>query len=235
MNIADRFPDPELLFALSPQELAGYLLEELVEQQRPEHVANIAGQSRFGTYSQEYQEPARKILMEAWVELLRDGLIAPEPGSHGVYFVTRRGHEVATQVRHHEFLHARLFPVGAIHRLLEASVYPLFLRRDFETAVFQAFKTVEVEVRKAGRFPETMYGTDLMRAAFHQDSGPLSDQGEQVAERQALSALFAGAIGRFKNPSSHRHVQITDAREAVEMIQFASHLLRIVEQRRQVG
>ncbi|MCA1807212.1 MAG: TIGR02391 family protein [Actinobacteria bacterium] len=233
MSIADRFPEPSVWFALSPQELAGYLLEDLIQRGKPEAVANIAGQTLFSSYPQEHQEPARMILMEAWVELLRDGLVAPEPGStYGVYFVTRRGREVATQARHQEFLHARLFPVGAIHPLLDEGVFPLFLRRQFEAAVFQAFKTVEVEVRRAGQFLDTEYGVDLMRTAFHPDRGVLSDPAEPKAEREALAALFAGAIGRFKNPSSHRHVQITDAREAVEMIQFASHLLRIVDQRR---
>jgi len=49
-------------------------------------------------------------------------------------------------------------------------------------------------------------------------------------ERQALSDLFAGAIGVYKNPHSHRQVSL-DAEDAVEMIMLASHLLKIVDAR----
>jgi hypothetical protein len=42
--------------------------------------------------------------------------------------------------------------------------------------------------------------------------------------------MFAGLIGAYKTPRSHRHV-VLDAAEAAEIIIFSSHLLKIVDSR----
>lgn len=71
-------------------------------------------------------------------------------------------------------------------------------------------------------------GVPLMGKAFNEETGNLADQDQHKDEKIARRSLFTGAIGAYKNPSSHRDVEIT-AEEATEVIIFASHLLRIVD------
>lgn len=112
---------------------------------------------------------------------------------------------------------------------------PAFLRGEYDTAVFQAFREVEVAVRHSGKFPADAVGVKLMRDAFRpaqgtNPAGPLTDSALPVAEQEGMMNLFAGAIGLYKNPQSHRNVP-TDPMDAAEVIIFASHLLRLVDRR----
>ena len=122
-----------------------------------------------------------------------------------------------------------------MHPEILPKVHPAFLRGDYEVAVFAAFRTVEVAVRTAGGFREDELGIKLMRDAFHPDRGPLTDMSVvSVKEREAVSNLFAGAIGAAKNPSSHREVEM-DRTEAARLILFASYLMSVVDARSAAG
>lgn len=121
--------------------------------------------------------------------------------------------------------------VGEAWRWLER-VWAALARGDYGDAVFLAFRAVEECVRKAGAYADTEIGVELMRRAFDAAKGPLAKQTDPKPEREVLAHLFAGAIGSYKNPHSHRTVTITDAGEAQEMVMLASHLLRIVDARK---
>jgi uncharacterized protein (TIGR02391 family) len=115
-------------------------------------------------------------------------------------------------------------------------VYPAFLRGEYDTAVFQAFREIEVAVRRAAKFPGELVGITLMRQAFRPvDSqkpsitpGLLTDTALPIAEQEAMANLFSSAIGLYKNPQSHRNVA-TKPTEAAEVIVFARHLLQIID------
>ena len=67
-----------------------------------------------------------------------------------------------------------------------------------------------------------------MRKAFG-NSGPLTPTHVPKAEQDSLTHLFAGAIGWFKNPLSHKHVGIGRVDYAAQTLMFASHLLYLAE------
>ena len=67
-----------------------------------------------------------------------------------------------------------------------------------------------------------------MKDAF-KPGGALSDPELETGEQQATMALLWGAIGVFKNPSSHRQVDVEDPTLASEIILFADLLHRMLD------
>lgn len=184
------------------------------------------------------QAEVNRVLMEAWAWLQAEGFLVPAPDMSGhSFFLSRRAQRLKTRGDFAAYRKASLLPKGQLHEVIAAKVYPAFLRGEYDTAVFQAFREVEIAVRKAGKFGADDVGTELMRSAFRPvnrpdkpvvQAGPLTDKSLPVAEQEAMAHLFTGAIGLYKNPQSHRNVP-TDAVDASEVIVFASHLLRIVD------
>lgn len=232
MRIQDLLPEDDVVLNLEPEELAQAVLQVLVSEGGRGSLLNPYNFS-LNSNLQGYANPDQvaQAVMEAWVWLEREGFIAPRPGEMNNWvFVTRRGRKAAQSQNWEAYRKADQLPRQFLHPYIASRVWSTFLRGDYDSAVFQAYKEVEVRVREAIDAPTELIGVDLMRKAFHSSNGLLSDKAAPKAERDALAHLFAGAIGSYKNPHSHRHVEI-EAQEASEMIILASHLLRIIDQR----
>ncbi len=190
-----------------------------------EHAQTGIGMPGYGQ-----QAPAIRALAEAWSWLHARSLVAQDPGqsSSDSIFVTRRGTEVLEKglewLRATEQLPSDLLPQ------LDVEARPHFTRGDLDMAVFAAMRLVEVRLREAAGLSTSLLGVKLVQEAFKQ-GGPLHDDQMEPAESVAVMNLFAGAIGLFKNPSSHREVDYTDPSEAAEAIVLADLLLRILRKR----
>jgi uncharacterized protein (TIGR02391 family) len=245
VSVSSLVPNPDDLLALEVEEVAGVLLTHLNSYPFGNafvHGGTGVSQHNFFSGADHYPEhPDRKkevthALMEAWSWLQSEGLLvrdAVQPADW--FFISRRGRSLKSLEDFAAFRNVSLLPKGQLHARIASKVYPAFLRGEYDTAVFQAFREIEVAVRRAGGFPSDLVGTKLMRAAFRPDTqnptappGPLSDATLPVAEQDAMANLFVGSIGLYKNPQSHRNVP-TQAIDAAEIIVFASHLLRIVD------
>ncbi|WP_328936038.1 MULTISPECIES: TIGR02391 family protein [unclassified Streptomyces] len=173
-------------------------------------------------------------LADAWAWLESRGLIGPHPSNTASNWqrVTSEGREIVSAPKGQAKLWAADRLAGSLDSALEEKVRPIFNLGDYETACFAAMKAVEVEVRAAAGLDSSVLGVDMMRQAL-KPGGPLADQGAHGGEVVALMELFAGAIGAFKNPSSHRTVHFDDPVEAAEVVQLADLLLRLLRRAQQ--
>ena len=234
------FPKVEDVLSLDVEELGGVVFEIMPPLLQSEivHVRALSG-SAFPPvgpgYPQNYYTQFENAVAEAISWLETQGLIVQDPGQAAGYFrLTRRGRKITGRAGVAAFKASHVLPADLLHPSL-ARVRPQFLRGEYDVAVFQAFKIVEVQVRnaanaKGGGYPDDLLGVSLMRKAFHSDNGPLTDKELVSGERDAMSSLFAGAMGHAKNPTGHREVALKPE-AAARLIILAAHLLDVVDER----
>ncbi len=220
---------------MEPEELAPLVLKQLSEsgqQKLNMHNFSLGNDSDFvawaGPDPRQRQEISQRLIV-AWRWLERELFIAPQPGNIDWAFITQRGKAILESQDFETYKKGHLLPSEGLDPILVRKVKQAFIRGDYDTAIFQAFKEVEVRVRKKAGLSDSDIGVSLMRTAFNPKDGVLTDKSVSTGEQVARMELFAGAIGTYKNPSSHREVNLTDPKEAADIIHTANQLLRIVE------
>jgi uncharacterized protein (TIGR02391 family) len=120
------------------------------------------------------------------------------------------------------------FNLDFLHPKVKEKCADHFYSQKYDDAILNACKVVEVLTRESAKLSDDDIGVSLMRKAFN-PKNPILKYSDHYGEQESLMHLFSGFIGVFKNPQSHRFIEINDPLTAFEVINFANHLCKIIE------
>ena len=179
----------------------------------------------------EYNTAIRAMQELEWEDYIRHH---PKLLGKDIKVLTDKGREFAEHLADRGFQNIN-FPSVDIDQVLtredlQKKVRGDYLNGEYETAIFKAFKLLEETVRSQARLPARALGVHLMTEAFSPKKDILKHPYAQTpGEDQAFHELMRGAIGWFKNPTSHRTVKY-NAEKAAQVLAFANLLLDMVDQ-----
>ena len=232
MTVKACFPTYQALEEAPVASVAGAILKTIHPRsgngEKSFHVKNMISevQNEYGRWE------SGRAASQALGWLMARGFTCQSPNSDfGWFILTKDGLEAAQVQEFAAWVADRDLPESLLHSAIAAESLASFKVGKFDTAVFEAFRALEVRIRESAKLGHDLIGTRLAARAFNPEDGPLTDKNAEAGERTALMNLMTGALGYFKNPQSHRKVDL-EAFEAREMLVFASYLYRIAEARK---
>ena len=220
-------PSAEQLRELPTAELGLIVLTTLGNQENIRNILN--GHKR--AHSENRETDVSHLLgrlSDAWAWLVAEGCVGPHQyQSSGWYRVTERGRRLSEDGNLSNVFADQRIPEDIHEQLRESR--RLFRGGQMELGVFAAMREVEVSLRDKSGSSNDLIGVALARQALHPEKGPLADDRLEKGERQAIADLYAGALGAFKNPTSHRVVDYEDPARAADVILLADLLLRMLD------
>ena len=241
-KLYDDVPDPDDVLALSPSELAGKLIPILRKCDEPINVphtialipAAMPPPFNVDGYPEDRCNEIRGALWDAFEWLADHGLIERTeqyPKLGWIIKLSNEAKKVKSEADFQTLMLWRSVNDDMLHPKIATKAVTHLARGEHADAMAFAMKSVEIAVRDACGFGSEVYGVKLMHKAFGED-GPLRDRDADKGEEEGLRLLFAGAVGAYKNPHSHRDVHVKDVAEALTIVMFASQLLHVVDSRR---
>lgn len=238
----DIVPNADELISLQQKELAGKLILILRKLEEPIDPSAIVAEIPFSAplagitdgYPEKYQNEISEALNDAFRWLEENGLTErsdkyPEPTE--LLVLSKRAKEIRSEEDFQKLILWQSVNESMLHPRIANKVVTHLARGEHSDAMGFAMRSVEIAVREACGLGFEDYGVKLMHKAFGKD-GPLRNGHADEGEEDGLKLLFAGAIGVFKNPHSHRDVHVEHVTEALTIVLFASHLMGIVDSRK---
>lgn len=199
--LAKEIPDVDVMLSLNVEDLALLLLELLQRDGDPGAVncGNLnneiwASGSDTPLYSRERRHDVQQAITEAFMWLQSAVLLIPaDPGNpgHGWFKLGRRARQMKSADDYTAFREGRILPRELLHESIAERVRLLHTRGQYDTAVFEAMRQVEISVRQACGYGAGEIGVPMMRRAFG-TRGPLTDANAEAGEQDALMNLFVG-------------------------------------------
>ena len=180
--IIAQYPSAEQLLAAPGPEVERVLLRHIVEYclagMHPmvtrDGISNGLFDTNGYTDSAQVRTDVQRIVGRAWKALDDAGFIEepdPDNGKNGFRVPSAKGKSAHAAT---DYLGVRMrskFTRDMFHPSLPDAAWNAFSVGDYDTAVFEAFKSLEVAVRTKGGFASTDFGADLMKKAFDPDTG----------------------------------------------------------------